>query len=262
MPDGKGIDLRQVQGQVGPAGLHEIKGGGLLLHPDQFIQGVAPQVAQGFLVGIQVRDLQVILKLIHGQEGNQLVGRPFHVKLQLGMLIGGSQGPDRGAAGIHDLALEILALSQAFSPKLAEPIRHAGQAAGVGHEHQVGPGFGGSKEIEEGGQAIGRVLVRRGVFQVLIHEPGPGEEFLHINAGENGGQEPHGGEHREAPPHIGGNGQGSQALFSRQAPERPCFRVGGDDEALPGLGLPHPALEQFVYPQELGQGLGGMARIC
>ena len=80
------------------------------------------------------------------------------------------------------------------------------------------------------------------VFQALVHEAGPGQEFLHVDAHQVGRQQAHGGEHREAAADVGRDAQGGKAFLAARRRKGPLFRVGGDDEAFPGLVFAHPVL--------------------
>ena len=74
--------------------------------------------------------------------------------------------------------------------------------------------------------------VLRPLLLHLVHAlGGAGEQGLHVEARHGGGEQPDGGEHREASPHVGGDGEHAEVLALGYLLEEALVRVRGGDGA-------------------------------
>ncbi len=67
------------------------------------------------------------------EQGDDLVIRPFRIKLKLAVLVGNAQRLGRGLAAVAGFALAGDILAEAFRPKLAEPVCHILETVRIRH---------------------------------------------------------------------------------------------------------------------------------
>ena len=89
----------------------------------------------------------------------------------------------------------------------------------------------------------------------------PARSSSSVDAHQVGRQQAHCREHRKAAADAYRDAEGGKAFLLRQAAQGTPVRVSGDDDPFPGRVFAHPVFEHLIDPKELGQGLGGGARL-
>ena len=176
-------------------------------------------------------DGQLAVETLHAQEADDLVEGAFGIELDLGMLVGDAQGPHRGLARMHGVALQVGALAQGFRPQLAVPFRRGGQGVHVGHDHGDVHALPHGHGVEQG-ISIGGVLVQARFGAGLIHFGAARKQGVDIQSRGGGGEQAHRAEHGKAAAHAVGDGEGVPAVGVGQALEDAAALVGGDEQML------------------------------
>ena len=103
------------------------------LDVEQLAEPVPAEVRQLGDVGVQARDLDVVVPCLHRDEGDGLVGRPLHEQLHLAVLVGRAERGDRGGPDVRVVRPPMLA--EALRPELHEPGGDVAQRVAVRHQH-------------------------------------------------------------------------------------------------------------------------------
>lgn len=159
-----------------------------------------------------------------GDELDDFVLRAFLVFLGLGVHVRRTDGNDRRAAVVDDVALFVQAFAQGFSQELDVPFGQGFRVVRIGHEDfQVAAVVLAGQEFEDAVEQ-GRVLPDIRILAGVVHVAGAVEELADIEAREGTDDEADFGEDAETAADAIGNVEDGPARFLGQAVEQ-CFFI-------------------------------------
>ena len=224
-------------------------------------QGQAAEGSEFRVFVIEMGDRDVVRPVFDGDELDDFVLRAFLVFLGLGVHVRRTDGDDRRAAVVDDVALFVQAFAQGFSQELDVPFGQGFQVVRIGHEDfQVAAVVLAGQEFEDAVEEC-RVLPDIRILAGVVHVAGAVEELADIEAREGTDDEADFGEDAETAADAIGNVEDGPARFLGQAVEerflfaavvriRNGYRFQGD------AGVVHGLFEDHV----VGHGFDGRAR--
>ena len=224
-------------------------------------QGQAAEGSEFRVFVIEMGDRDVVRPVFDGDELDDFVLRAFLVFLGLGVHVRRTDGNDRRAAVVDDVALFVQAFAQGFSQKLDIPFGQGFQVVRIGHEDfQVAAVVLAGQEFEDAVEQ-GRVLPDIRILAGVVHVAGAVEELADIEAREGTDDEADFGEDAETAADAIGNVEDGPARFLGQAVEQ-CFFIAtvvgvrNGDRFQGDAGVVHGLFEDHV----IGHGFNGRTR--
>ena len=171
------------------------------------------------------------------------------------MLVGHPQGAHRGGPDPHLGAVQVHALAQALGPELPVPVGQVVETIRIGQHHRDAAASQPAQVVQDRAQ-VGGVAHQLRAGGPGGHGRGPAREAVHVDAQQGGGQESHGGQHREAAAHPVGHREAGQAVLVGDPAQGAFGSVGGHQHSFAIPRLPRAGAQPFPKNQEAGHGLG------
>src|SRR5690606_27484680 len=154
----------------------------------QLPERMPPEIGELWHVRITGGNGEVLPSPTLDEEGDRLVERPFHVELDLRVLVGYAERFDGCWTGMDFHSLARVALPETLGPELTEPIGDVAKRIGVGHHHM-------DRRVQ---LLIGEVLQRRihprwisqevARTTALVHGLRPLQQLPDRNSGHGSGE--------------------------------------------------------------------------
>ncbi len=134
---------------------------------------------------VALGDLHFLSVPLHGQKCHHLVVGPFHVELDLGVLIGGAQGLHGRLPGKDLPTVQGSAFAKALGPELPIPVCDAVKRVGIGHHD--GDVFAplGVENVVDGRVEVGRILPDFHLAASALHKRGARQQLSDVHASES-----------------------------------------------------------------------------